>query len=348
MLRGTLAALAAGTFGGAALTGCGRVALGGPEEYTPPPPGIDDLYRRDLLTLLDRAIAGADGISAADGAEDAEPAFSADLRVLLAALPVQRRAMLTGAEQERESEASADPDPDATAAPAPTDVPADLAELLAVLVELRDLAADASRQVSGSLARATAAIAARTAWSALRLHASGHAGEVPASPTAEDLVPRREVPETDHPSIGAEEDYRTTIERAQQEEWYAGYVHEVLAARSKGEERESHLAWSELHRTRAEQLAAVAEEDGAPVVVRQAVYALPGGRLDEETAGTLPTTLAQGLLLDHLALAGAAPFDRRPLSIAAALAEAELLAGLVDRMDPLPGLVAEEPPPVED
>ena len=77
------------------------------------------------------------------------------------------------------------------------------------------------------------------------------------------------------------------------------------------------------------------------MVVRQAVYALPGGQLDEATAGTLPTTLSQGLLLDHLALTGAAPFERRPLSIAAALAEAELLAGRVDRMDPLPGLVAE-------
>jgi hypothetical protein len=216
-----------------------------------------------------------------------------------------------------------------------------------VLVELRDLAADASRQVSGSLARATAALAAHTAWIALRLRTSSGTGEVTASPLAEDLEPRREVPATDPPSIGAEEDYRSTLERAQQEEWYAGHVHEVLAARTRDEQRTAHLEQSELHRTRAAELAAVAEEDGAPVVLRQAVYPLPGGQLDEATAGSLPTTLSQGLLVDHLALAGAAPFERRPLPIAAALAEAERLAGRVDRMDPLPGLVAEDPPPAD-
>ena len=345
LLRTSVLALAAGALGAGTLGGCGRIALGGPEEYTPPPPGIDDLYRRDLLALLERSIAGAEALTSTSSGGG--PALAADLTVLVAALPVQRRALLTGAEQEREVEASEDPDPEATTAPDPTDVPDDLPALLAVLVELRDLAADASRQVSGSLARATSALAAHSAWIALRLRTSSGTGEVPASPSDEDLVPRRDVPATDPPSIGAEEDYRSAIERAQQEEWYAGYVHEVLAARSEGEEREAHLARTELHRTRADQLAAVAEEDGAPVVVRQAVYALPGGQLDEATAGTLPTTLSQGLLLDHLALTGAAPFERRPLSIAAALAEAELLAGRVDRMDPLPGLVAEDPPPAD-
>ena len=347
MLRGTLAVLAAGTLGAGALGGCGRVALGGPEEYTPPPPGIDDLYRRDLLVLLERAIAGAEDVADASPAAEEDQALASDLAVLVAALPVQRRALLTGAEQERESEALEDPDPAASTAPAPTDVPEDLAELLALLVELRDLAADSSLQVSGSLARVTSALAAHSAWIALRLRSSSGTGEVPAAPSAEELEPRREVPETDPPSIGAEEDYRTTIERAQQEEWYAGYVHEVLAARTEGRERERHLAQTELHRARAEQLAAAAEEDGAPVVVRQAVYALPGGQLDEATAASLPATLAQGLLLDHLALTGAAPFERRPLSIAAALAEAELLAGQADSMDPLPGLVAEDPPPLD-
>lgn len=345
MLRTSLAALAAGAIAAGTLSGCGRVALGGPEEYTPPPPGIDDLYRRDLLALLERAIAGAEEVTSASSGGD--PALAADLTVLVAALPVQRRALLTGAEQEREAEASEDPDPEATTAPAPTDVPGDVPALITVLVELRDLAADASQQISGSLARATAALAAHSAWIARRLAASSGTGEVPASPSAEDLEPRREVPATDPPSIGAEEDYRAAIERAQQEEWYAGYVHEVLAARADGEEREAHLARRELHRTRAEQLATAAEEDGAPVVVRQAVYGLPGGQLDDATAGTLPTTLSQGLLLDHLALTGAAPFERRPLPIAAALSEAELLAGRVDRMDPLPGLVAEDPPPAD-
>ena len=344
LLRTSVLALAAGALGAGTLGGCGRIALGGPEEYTPPPPGIDDLYRRDLLALLERAIAGAEALTSTSSGGD--PALAADLTVLVAALPVQRRALLTGAEQEREVEASEDPDPEATTAPDPTDVPDDHAALLAVLVELRDLAADASRQVSGSLARATSALAAHSAWIALRLRTSSGTGEVPASPSAEDLVPRRDVPATDPPSIGAEEDYRSAIERAQQEEWYAGYLYEVLAARTTDDgEREAYLAHSDRHRARAESLAAIAEEDGAPVVPRQAVYALPGGTLDDRMAAELPRMLAEGLLVDHAALVGAAPFDRRPLSILATMQEGELLATRTDTLPPLPGLELEDPAP---
>ena len=57
-----------------------------------------------------------------------------------------------------------------------------------------------------------------------------------------------------------------------------------------------------------------------------------------------PVTSAQGLLLDHIALVGAAPFERRSLPIAAALQEAEQLAALTDRMEPLPGLEVEQAP----
>ena len=89
---------------------------------------------------------------------------------------------------------------------------------------------------------------------------------------------------------------------------------------------------------------ALAEQDGAPVVPRQAVYALPGGTLDAQLAGRLPTLLAQGLLIDHVALTGAAPFERRPLPIAAALEEAVRLAGMVDALQPLPSLEVEGPP----
>ena len=191
VLRASLGTLGAGLLGSGALTACGPVALGGPEEYTPPPPGIDDLYRRELLTLLERSIAGAEALTSTSSGGD--PALAADLTVLVAALPVQRRALLTGAEQEREVEASEDPDPEATMAPDPTDVPDDLPALLAVLVELRDLASDASRQVSGSLARATSGLAAHSAWIALRLRTSSGTGSVPASPSAEDQIGRAHV-----------------------------------------------------------------------------------------------------------------------------------------------------------
>src|SRR5699024_8085186 len=90
------------------------------------------------------------------------------------------------------------------------------------------------------------------------------------------------------------------------------------------------------------------EQDGAPVVARQAVYAVPGGTLDEQSAARLPTLLAQGLLVDHIALVGPAPFERRPLPIAAALQDAERLGALVDRREPLPSLEVDQPPPGQE
>ena len=77
-------------------------------------------------------------------------------------------------------------------------------------------------------------------------------------------------------------------------------------------------------------------------MARQAVYALPGGTLGKQAAGELPTQLAQGLLVTQLTVVGAAPFERRPLSISAALEEAGELASLRAELDPLPSLVPEE------
>ncbi|MGP4914977.1 DUF4439 domain-containing protein [Brachybacterium tyrofermentans] len=358
--RRVLASGALGVLALAGLPGCGRIAVGGPEAYTPPPPGIDDLYRADLLDVLDRAIAGAEALAGSDGDSDSDdgapdpsgatadgstgPALPGVLSMLVAALPAQRAALLTGAEAERA--ATAGSDPASTSPPPPSDAPTDAAGLLAVLVELRLLAADAARQVSGSLARPVVAIAAHSAWSARRLHVAAAAGEVAPLRPAEEIVPSREVPTTDPATVGAEVDYHSTIERAQQEEWYVGYLYEVLAARTTDAgEREAGLAHSDRHRARAESLAAIAEEDGAPVVPRQAVYALPGGTLDDRMAAELPRMLAEGLLVDHAALVGAAPFDRRPLSILATMQEGELLATRTEEMPPLPGLEIEDPAP---
>ncbi|MFC7458722.1 DUF4439 domain-containing protein [Brachybacterium sp. GCM10030267] len=340
LMAGGAAALALAVPAG--LAGCGPIRIGGPATYTPPPPGIDDLYRTDLIAVLDRAIAGTDAL--VGGAAPSDPALSDALGELTAALPAQRTGLLTGAQYEREQEAASDPAPGQTSAPPPADAPTDAAGLVDTLVELRSLATSASRQISGSLARPVAAIAAHTEWSVRRLHLAADAGEVPALPAAEEIVPGREVPETDPPSIGAETDYHSSIERAQQEEWYAGYVHEVLAARSEGEDRQWHLTLAERHRTRAGDLGAIAEEDGCPVVGRQAVYALPGGTLDDRTAGQLPALLARGLLVDHVSLVGAAPFARRPLSILAAMEEADVLVGRTESLEPLPGVRVEEAP----
>jgi len=327
---------AAGSVLALALSGCGAVRLGAPAQYTPPPPGIDDLYRADLLAQIVTARAGAQRLLS-EGADDA---VTSVLTALAEALPVQRIALLTGAEQEKE--ASADP---STEAPVPADAPEDLPSLAEVLHALRDLAADAARQVSGSLARPVAAVSAHTAWALVRLHAAAEElGEVPVAPAAEDLEPTREVPATDPPSIGASEDYHSSLAATQAEEWYAGYAHEVMAGRTADATREAHLALCEIHRDRAAELGAYAEEDGAEVVARQAVYALPAGSLAEDAVGALPTRLSQSLLVDHLALVGAAPFERRPLPIAAALAEAERLGAVLEELPPLPSLTAEDPP----
>ncbi|HEX7350365.1 DUF4439 domain-containing protein [Brachybacterium sp.] len=348
--RRSLLRAAVGTLALLPLASCGPVALGGPEEYTPPPPGIDDLYRTDLLALLDRALAGTGQIAADRGSSDEDsgedPVFSTALAELGTALPIQRTALLTGAQQEKELEAGED-QAYGPAAPAPSDAPTDLPGLVSTLVELRDLAAAAARQVSGSLARPTVAIAAHTAWIVRRLSESTGTDRPSPPPTAEELVPTREVPATDPPSIGAESDYHSALERAQLEEWYAGYLHEVLAARVEDELRQQHLDLSELHRQRAEELGSVAEVDGAPLVPRQAAYPVPGGTLDAQTIAQLPALLARGVLIAHIALVGAAPFERRPLSIAAALDEAERLAPLVDSMEPLPSLEVEESPPAD-
>ncbi|MEE1649180.1 DUF4439 domain-containing protein [Brachybacterium sp. J144] len=330
------------------LAGCGPVLVGSPEEYTPPPPGIDDLYREDLLTLLDRAVAGTAAVLAAAGGAPAEdPELSAALGVLESALPQQRLALLTGAEAEKEQEAKSDPDPEATTTPAPTDVPQDLPALVTLLGALRDLAVQASVQISGSLARPVAALAAHTEWIATRLDGAAGTSSLTAVPVAADLVATREVPASDPPSIGAESDYRSSLQRAQQEEWYAGYAHEVLAARAEGTAREQHQVLSQRHRDRAAALAAIAEEDGAPVVARQAVYALPAEIPDEQLEGVLPGLLARGLLGDHLALVGAAPFARRALSVVAALEEAQSLAAIVSTLAPLPSLETEDLPPAD-
>lgn len=321
---------------GLGLTGCGRVRIGQPAPFTPPPPGIDDLYRRDLVSALTRLGAGMPALR-----EHADDALDALLAPLAATLKTQREALLTGAEAEREEEARTDPAPGATPSPTPTGLPADPPALVAQLVALRDLGADAALQVSGSLAAAVCGIAANAQWSALRLHAAGH-GAVPATPSEQQLHPARAVPTQDPPSIGARSDYETAIQSAQQEEWYAGYVFEVLAAISSGKRRDAFLASSTAHRDRAEELAGIAEADSAPVVHREAVYALPGGQLSGRSAEQMPRLLAHALLLDHVHLVGAAPFERRALPIAAALAEATALAPLAPALEAVPGLTDPE------
>lgn len=337
--------LRAGLLGGAGallLPACGPVELGQPATYTPPPPGVDDLYRLDLLSQLERVIAGADALAEAGDGRD--PARAAIVTTLTQTLPVQRRALLTGAELEKEIEAQEDPEPGQTPPAPPADVPADAAEQRAALLALRKLCTQAARQVSGSLARPISAIGAHIAWATVRLSSAFELEKVPAPPAAEDIVPVREVPATDPPSIGAASDLQDSLASAQEAEWRAGYLREALAARSEGRERSAQEKLVEVHRGRAAGLGEIAEAAGAPVISRRAVYPVPGGVLDEQLAGRLPMLLTQELLIEHLAVVGAAPFEDRPLSLSAALTEAHRLAAWRDDLTALPGIEVEPPP----
>ncbi|EWS81201.1 DUF4439 domain-containing protein [Brachybacterium phenoliresistens] len=337
--RSLLLAAGVGSLGLA--TGCARlpVRLGQPDAYTPPPPGIDDLYRVDLLDALAQAIALAGSASDVRAAQAELP----DL--LVGALQEQRGALLTGAEAEDETSAAASGGAESPTVAAPTAMASDgggatvdAVALVASLVALRDLCVQAARQVSGSLSRPVTAIGAWTAWATARLVAllPQAASALTPLPAPEDVVPTREVPETDPPSVGAQVDFHGTLETAQTDEWYVGYVYEVLAARSGGSTREAHLAARDLHRSRAEQLAAIAVEAGAPVPVRQAVYPLPSSFGSAAGIDAWPSQASHDLLTTYLALVGAAPFAQRPLPIVVALTEAAALAPHVGRLEALP------------
>ncbi|MFC0676149.1 DUF4439 domain-containing protein [Brachybacterium hainanense] len=327
----------------AALAACGPLRLGQPAPFTPPPVGIDDLYREDLLAAIDEALlrcSEAEDLAAEHG----------DLAAHLdGVLRVQRAALLTGAEAEAASTSDAGGEqPTASASSdaggaSPEPGTGDAASLVASLMTLRDLGIRAARQVSGSLARPVAAIAASAAWSSARVASllPAAAAQLRPLPTEDEVVPTREVPEDDPPTIGAEVDFHSTIETAQRDEWFVGYVREVLAARTAGAERDAHRAASQEHRTRAQRLAEIAEEEGAPVPLREAVYPLPEALADASGAESWPDTAAHDLLVTHLALVGAAPFARRPLPILAALAEAASLGPRLAALEALPSFEEE-------
>lgn len=330
------------SLGALALTGCGEVRIGQPAVFTPPPEGIDDLYRRDLLALLET------GLGAQIPADDRSDDLVAGVQE---ALSQQREAMLTGAEAEDESSAASDggassdraaaSDGGASGAGGGDAAPTDLQGLSDLLVAIRDLTADAARQVSGSLARPMLATGVFAAWAAQRLARIAGTEQPDAPPSAEKIVPTRDVPTADPPSIGAEVDYHSSLERAQEDEWYAGYVREVLAASADGKARTALVALSDADRERAEELGSYAREDGAKEVLRAAVYPLPGGGVTQELRKDEPEALALALVEDHVILTGAAPFERRALSIAAALDQAVLLASLRSSLSALPTLDAD-------
>lgn len=321
-----------------AVAGCGSVRVGQPAAYTPPPLGIDDLYRADLLDLLDRLL------EATAGGADPREEIAGRVRELHAALVEHRDALLTGAEAQKEQDASSAGHGASDGGGAEAQ-PVDAAGIVDLLGQMIALGADACVQCSGSLARVIAAIVSHLQWAAgtLVLAAGDAALAAPAPPGEDALVPTREVPTSDPPSVAATVDYEAALQEAQGDEWYAGYAFEVMAARATdAAARTPLLDTSGLHRDRARRLARIAEEDQITGVPQEAVYPLPGGGLDAATLEELPAGIGQGLLEDWVAMVGAVPFARRAFAVATALAEAHGLVGAVSAIPVLPSLSADD------
>lgn len=326
----------------ALLAGCGGLRLGSPVEHTPPPEGIDDLYRADLLARLEDLLATTGG-DTGDLARS-RPEVAGHVRELHAALVEHRRAMLTGAEAEAASE-SAGTASSASGSTSPADPSAgsapDLVGLLAALGETVALGADACVQCSGSFARVTGAIAAHLCWAAHRVAAGAPDLALTATPPPPEqgIQPQREVPASDPPSVAAASDHEAALRRAQEDEWYAAYVQEVRAARSTDAAvREALVTEVAAHRARADRLASTAVEDGVSPLPQEPVYPLPEGGLVDEALDSLPVRIAEALVVDWVALTGAAPFARRAFAISTALTESADLARTGGALPALPSL----------
>lgn len=333
--RRAVLGLGLATCGTLALAACGPVRVGQPTAYTPPPLGIDDLYRADLLAQLDELLA------ATAGSTDPRAEFAGQILALHSALLEHRDALLTGAQTQQEASAASDGGTGEGTGAQATD-PGALLEMLGGTVAL---GANACIQCSGSLSRVIAAIISHLQWAAGSVAlATGAAGlAAPAAPAESALTPSRQVPASDPPSVAATVDYEAALQEAQADEWYAGYVLEVLAARATDDAtRTPLLDASASHRDRAQRLAQIAEEDSLTGVAQEAVYPLPGGGLDEDTLAALAAEISQGLLEDWVALVGAVPFARRAFAVATALAEAQNLVGQTSAVPVLPSLVADD------
>lgn len=332
--RRAVLTLATASLTGALLTACGPVRLGQPSSYTPPPVGIDDLYRADLVPAIGRLRAAAASLT------DASPEVTGQLRELSTALLAQLEALRTGAEAAASDGTTGASTSGASASDGGGAVPTDLPGLLALLTDTARLGADAAVQCSGSLARVTCGIGTYLLWTAVRLTvlAQDPSLTAPAAPAATDLTPGRTVPASDPPSVAATVDYQTELQATQADEWFAGYADEVRAARATAEpDRAALLATSTEHRDRARMLAGFAAEDAVTSVVQEPVYPLPDAGSYEALAALAPET-SHALVVDWVALTGAAPFSRRAATVSTALAEAVRLAGGTGTLEALPSL----------
>lgn len=324
-----------------ALAGCSgqrRIAIGEREAYTPPPPGIDEIYRTDLLqSVTDFASNLAKTESRGDF-----PSF------LAAALTTHQRALRTGAEQEETASAEAKESSRTTAASAApgssSKMPAEkaMAESARSLAALRDLYAQAAIQVSGDFADLCASGAAWAEWAASRLAHRAHEAKIEGVSGPEqftDAEPSREVPKIDPPEPAEASLIEVPLQRAQEDENFAAYALEVAATRVEKERRDSYVKAARSHAARAEEFGKVSERLGFEPVAREAGYALPRP-LDAKKAAEMRIDITSRSLANAVELVGLAPFGERAPFLFAALESAKSLEPLHERLAPFPGIDA--------
>ena len=337
--RGFLAGALAAPF----LAGCSgptRIAIGGRETYTPPPPGIDEIYRTELLEAVTDL---ATNLAHAETHGDF-PAF------LTGPLETHQRALRTGAEQEKVASAEAESSAHSTSPSesavrgAKDPVTQAMTKTSHDLAALRDLYAHAAIQVSGDFADLCASGAAWAEQSAIRLghraHAAGVNG-VKAPEKFSDLKPAREVPEIDPPEPATADLIATPLKDAQIDENFAAYALEVAATRVEKSHRDAYVKAANTHAARAEAFAEVAEHLGLDPVAREAGYALPRP-LGAKDAAKMRVDVEAQSLANAVELAGLAPFTERAAFVRAALESARALEPLQERIAPYPGIDAGE------
>lgn len=324
------------------LTGCGTgLRVGQPAPYSPPPPGIDELVRRDATVATARALGFAQALDAA-AAVPGNPAVAKNLTLLVEqsrrCLVEQGRALRTTAENQKHGDAF----DAATPSPSPAHPREAFAGFGASLAQLRDLYALASLQTSAPFARLCAAAGSWAAWATRRhqMIASALSVHAPNAPLPSDdaLVPAREVPASDPPKAAPADEAKKLLPGAQENCYFAAYALEVIAAHSSGAARATAVAKSKAYAAKGATLGAVAQSLSLEPVARAAGYPLsfrpenPGERSRAEAH------FARAARADGIALTAALGFNHRAAAVSHWLWASHSCADYEASLEALPAL----------
>lgn len=331
-----------------ALTGCGssRLTVGQPTPYTPPPPGLDELVRTELVAAVAKALALVSAFDAASisGEPAAQAALTQHAEAMRKALNAHGLALRTTAENDRADGTFAPPAAATTAArdtarSHPDKLPGQIGTALA---DLRDAHARGALQVSDTLARVLASAGTWTTWALTRFTTlAGQLGvtnTTASAPTGGALSPTRKVPANDPPTAAGTDQIRSLLPAAQENEYFAAYVFEVIAAHRTGPAQKDALTESDGHASRAEKYGDVGAGLKLDPVARAAGYPLPFTTPSESALAGLEAQVTLASLTDAIALTGAAPFAKRAVFVETWLGEAPRYANLAATFEALPAL----------